>query len=218
MSKSARILLVVLGLLPLAILVYGYLRPIPLFGSQQQVRDAIAPYGIWAPAAFVLLQVLQVVITPISHVVVGLAGGFMFGPSWGSVYNWLGRFVGTMIAFSLGRYVGRPLLHRLVRQETLEKYDGIWDKSASVLFLMYFLPAFPDDELSYIVGASRMPIRTFAAVAGFGVIGGSAVPAYVGSGADLKSPTFVLLLAVSVLAFFAYVWIRQRLRARQAHH
>src|SRR5688572_22041470 len=62
--------------------------------------------GAWAPAAFVILYVMAVLLSvPASVLTVG--GGFVFGMAWGSAYVFLGATIGANLAFILGRHFAR---------------------------------------------------------------------------------------------------------------
>lgn len=199
-SRNAAIVLTILSLVPLALLVYGYLHRDAFLASQEAVRLAVEPYGAWAPLAFVALQILQVVLTPINHYVVGLAGGFLFGPLLGSVLNYIGRTIGHILAFAIARHLARPIIDRYVSPEKMAKYDKYVSGSGFLLFLAYFLPVFPDDELSYIAGASKMPWKRFLIAVLLGQIGGSVGLAVPGAG---LSPTSMPVIGISLLSLAA---------------
>jgi len=154
MSRKFKIILFILGILPVvALVIYGYISPSGLFGSIDNIKEIVGRYVLLAPLVFIGIQILQVVLTPINHYVVGVAGGVLFGPWLGGLYNWTGRVIGHFIAFLLSRTFGRRLVKRIVGEQLLSKYDKIWEKNGGFyLFLIYFLPVFPDDEISYITG------------------------------------------------------------------
>jgi len=160
---------------------------------------------------FLIINIVQVVITPFSHYVVGLVGGYVFGTWYGFLLNWIGRVIGTLIAFYLGRSLGRKIIKHLVKERTLKKYDRIFDKGAVVLFLMYFLPLFPDDELSYLAGFSAMRWQVFVPVMILGHIGGSLGLAYLGSGISSKDPLFYVMMVLTLVSGILFVFLYKRL-------
>ena len=210
MNRKTKIVLTVLGLLPLvALLAWGYFYPSSFFTNQERIRDFVNGYGLWTPVVFIAIQILQVVLTPINHYAVGIAGGFIFGTWYGFLYNYIGRVIGHTIAFFLSRTIGRPIVEKLVKLETLAKYDKFWDKGGSfVLFLIYYIPLFPDDEMSYIVGTSKMKFVPFIVANLFGQIGGSLALAYLGAGVPLNTITSgIVFLIVGVLSIiFTWIW------------
>lgn len=210
MTRRSKIIFTALGLLPLVVLLaWGYLYPSSFFSNQERIRDYVSGFGLWAPIILIAIQILQVIVTPISHYAVGIAGGFIFGTWYGFLYNYIGRVIGHTSAFFLSRTIGRPIVKKLVKPETLEKYDKFWDKGGPfVLFLIYYLPFFPDDEMAYIAGTSKMKFGPFMVANLLGQIGGSLALAYVGSGIKLNTITFgVVFLITGVLSLiFSWIW------------
>jgi len=195
---------------PILLLILGYIFPVSFFKSQEEMRLFIESYGFFAPILFILIQIVQVVVTPLSHYAVSLAGGFLFGTWYGFIYNWIGRVIGTYIAFCLGRRFGRKILRHVVSNEMLTKFDKIFDKGRVILFLMYFLPLFPDDELSYLAGFSRIRKKIFIIIMALGHIGGSLGLAYLGSGASRKDPLFIIFSLATLVSGILFVVFYKR--------
>lgn len=205
--KKIKIGWYLLTFIPIAILIIGYFFPSQFFGSQEIIRTFVSQFGIFAPIAFILLQILQVVITPFSHYAVSIAGGFIFGVWQGFIYNWIGRVIGTAIAFYLGRYLGRKIIKHVVKEETIKKYDHYFEKGKLLLFLAYFLPLFPDDELSYLAGFSAISPKVFLPLMAIGHISGSLSLAYIGSGIkSVKEPLFIILSLITLIGGIWFIW------------
>ncbi len=210
MSQKQKILFSIITLLPIIVfLLWGYLFPSSLFSSKDVIRNYIIGFGIWAPIVFVLLQIIQVVLTPVSHYAVGLAGGFIFGTWYGFLLNYIGRVIGHFIAFLISRTIGRPIVEKLVKPENLAKYDKFWEKGGSfLLFLIYYVPLFPDDEMSYIAGTSKIKLLPFIMANVFGQTGGALALAYLGNGIKIKTITFVIVFLITCVlaAIFSWIW------------
>ena len=187
--------------LPIAGLLFAIFDPQTFTDTQDYWRSKIAAAGVFGPLLFVLMQALQVVVTPISHYTIGAIGGFLYGPWIGGLLNWVGRIIGHLTAFFLARTIGRPVVNRFVAPETIEKYDRYVSDKSLVLFLSYFLPLFPDDEISYLAGLSKMRFRMFFLANMFGHVGGSLGLAYIGSGIDTKDPIFWILFISTLIGF-----------------
>ncbi|MDP2670424.1 MAG: TVP38/TMEM64 family protein [bacterium] len=211
--KKAKLLWYLLTFIPIALLILGYIFPLSFFGNQEAIRDFVNQFGIFSPLAFIMIQVLQVVITPFSHYVVSIAGGFIFGTRQGFIYNWMGRVIGTTIAFYLGRYLGRKIIKHVVKHETIKKYDYYFEKGKLLLFLAYFLPLFPDDELSYLAGLSTISPRIFLPLMAIGHISGSLSLAYVGNGIQsVKEPMFIILSLITLIGGIWFVWHYRKIK------
>jgi len=196
---------ILITVIPILGIVINLVHPITFIETQEQFRSFAERFSKWAPIYFIGLQVLQVVVTPLSHYSVGYMGGFLFGPLWGSIYNYIGRVIGHVCAFWISRFVGMPFIRRFVANDTYNKYNRFVSNKPAMLFLIYFLPFFPDDEISYLVGISQMRFRLFLLANIFGHVGGSASLAYMGAGIDTRDPIFWILF-LGTLAGFPILW------------
>lgn len=195
-----------LTIIPIIFLILGYIFPSVFFSNQESIRTFVDSFGIFAPIAFILLQITQVILTPISHYTVSIAGGFIFGTWQGFIYNWIGRVIGTIIAFYIARKFGRKIIKHVVKPETMKKYDHYFNKGKLLLFLAYFLPLFPDDEISYLAGVSSLNSKFFIPVVIIGHLSGSLALSYIGNGIkSIKEPMFIFLSLITLIAGILFV-------------
>lgn len=122
------------------------------------LQSWVSGLGVWAAAAFVAFQAVQVVVPILPGGLGCLAGVVLFGPWYGFAYNYIGICIGSLAAFGVARYCGRPLLERMFPRKLLIKYDRwMGHKSFSRWFaLAIFLPVAPDDFLCYMAGTTSM--------------------------------------------------------------
>lgn len=211
--KKIKLIWYLLTIIPIALLILGYIFPVHFFASQDSIRNFVGQFGIFSPIAFILVQILQVIITPFSHYTVSIAGGFIFGTWLGFLYNWIGRVIGTAIAFYLGRFLGRKIIKHIVKQETIQKYDYYLNKGKTLLFLAYFLPLFPDDEISYLAGFSAIKPRIFLPLMAIGHVSGSLSLAYLGNGIkSMKEPMFIFLSLITLIGGIWFVWHYRKIK------
>ncbi|MCD4666933.1 TVP38/TMEM64 family protein [archaeon] len=213
--KKTKIIWYLFTFIPIILLILGYIYPSSFFSSQESIRSFVISWGIFSPIAFILLQIAQVVLTPISHYVVSIAGGFIFGTWQGFLYNWIGRAIGTLIAFYLGRKFGRKIIKHVVKERTLKKYDKIFEKGKWLIFLVYFLPLFPDDEISYLAGFSSLKSKFFIPIAILGHISGSLSLAYIGNGIQsIKEPMFIFISLITLIGGILFVIFYKKLNKK----
>lgn len=135
------------------------------------IRDWLRSWGALAPAVYVLLMVLAIVLTPIPSVPLDIAAGLAFGLFWGTVWTLVGAELGALIAFWLARRLGRGWLARRLGQERIEKIDALTERMGGrAVFLMRLLPAFNFDWVSYAAGLTSMSVRTFAVATFLGML------------------------------------------------
>ena len=75
---------------------------------------------------------------------------------------------------------------------------------------MYFLPIFPDDELSYLAGFSSMKAKVFIPIMLLGHIGGSLGLAFLGSGLSYSNPLFIIFSLITLIAGVLFVIFYKR--------
>ena len=179
--------------------------------DKEAIRGLVSGYGIFAPLVFILIQIGQNIIAPIAHYPILLAGGFIFGPILGFFYNWIGTSIGTILVILLARKFGRPIVNKMVSQKFIDKYDHIIQKlSPFGLFLIYALPVFPDDEISYLIGVSAMPLKSIVFAILLGKIPGSAL-SFMGDNI-VKGFLPTTIIQVAVLAIGTLFYFRKNIK------
>jgi uncharacterized membrane protein YdjX (TVP38/TMEM64 family) len=199
---------------------WAWLAPYYEFVSdKEQVKAAIKSAGPLAPLLFVTIQTLQVIFAPIPGEATGFLGGFLFGVPLGLLYSTLGLTLGSIAAFLLGRWLEKRFVARVVSKETMQRFDFLMDhQGALVAFILFLIPGFPKDYLSFILGLSPMDLRVFVVICAIGRLPGTLLLTL--QGAQVYKGNYwttLVLLALCLLAaglayFFRetlYVWIRR---------
>jgi len=188
------------------LLIFFWKSLFSFFTDAEKVRSTINDFGVFGPLVFILLQILQVIAAPIPGQASGFVGGYVFG-YWGILYTMIGLIIGSYVVFVLSRKFGRPLVESFVNQKTLNKFDYLAkEKGVFTFFLIYLLPALPDDIISFIAGLTKIRIRTLILIAFLGRFPGMVVLTLVGNGvATANSVTsliiFVVLMVVSLIIY-----------------
>jgi len=102
--------------------------------------------------------------------VVQFASGYVFGPWFGFVLALVGIMLGSVVAFFVGRFAGRPVLEKLVKPSTIERLNRIVESERARLglFLAYVIPGSPKDAFCYASGAVRFPLGEFVVISALG--------------------------------------------------
>ena len=156
----------VIGLIATIILcIYGY--RLGLFTSTAALADFIARVGMWGGLAFVVLQIIQVVIPIIPGGLTCLAGVLIFGPIYGFLYNYIGISIGSVIIFLLARRYGKPFIQSVASEKTYDRYIGWLNKGKrfdGLFALAIFFPVAPDDFLCMLAGITKIKTEKFIAI------------------------------------------------------
>lgn len=180
---------------------------VPQATDPQWLRAAVAEFGALAPAVFVAVQALQVIVAPVPGQVLGGVGGLLFGTVRGTAYSIVGVTVGSAVVFALARRYGRPYVERVVTSETLDSFDGFVRREGLLgLFVLFLLPTFPDDALCFLAGLSEIRLRTLLALVVLGRGPTFLVAAYAGGRLAAGQLWLVAVATVATLAVSAVVY------------
>lgn len=145
-----------------------------IYSSSDKLSKFLQALGPYSPAVFVLFQVLQVVAAPFPGELTGVVGGYVYGETMGFLLSTVGLTIGSWVAFELASILGRPFVERFVSQEVLHRFNFLTTNTgAAICFLLFLIPGFPKDYLSYLLGLSRMKLSTFLIVSAIGRIPGT---------------------------------------------
>ncbi len=217
---SLVILLAVVGGLIAGFVVLRRSGRLDVFASAEALQSWVDGFGVAAPLVFFVVQMIQVIVSPIPGSVTTLVGGMMFGfwPAFG--LSTAAVLTGSLLAFGIARAFGRPLVVRLVGPTITERYLGAMTSRARIaLLLMFLLPFFPDDALSLVAGLTGISWAFFLLAAACTRPWGLLFSSMVGSGM-IHVPTWgwALIAAATVVAAWAAMkWgpaIEQRLYQR----
>lgn len=149
-------------------LVYGiYLWKIGVFASLDTFHTYVVGFGSWSAFFFLVFQAVQVVLPILPGGLGCLVGVLAFGVWKGFVFNYVGIVVGSLVAFAISRYYGRPLLYRLFSTSMIEKYDRWIEKKGRFsrwLAVLIFFPVAPDDYLCFLAGSTSISWRSFTTI------------------------------------------------------
>lgn len=114
--------------------------------------DAAGPAG---PVLFMAVYALTTVLL-LPGAILTLAGGALFGPFWGTLFNLTGSTIGAGLAFLIARYLAadwvqarnRGLLERLVR--------GVEAEGWRFVAFVRLVPLFPFFLMNYALGVTRI--------------------------------------------------------------
>ena len=134
--------------------------------------------GIWGPIAIVSLRLLAALFGVVPSSPVLLAAGATEGIVLGSIYVLIGAELGALIAFLIGRHLGRDFVEQRGWMDSLAKTKfGGWmlDEETSqtrlmaAVFYCRLIPGINLDALSYVAGVTPIALWRFA-LATFGAL------------------------------------------------
>jgi uncharacterized membrane protein YdjX (TVP38/TMEM64 family) len=179
------------------------------YTEKKSFAEFLTSLGLYSPIFFILLQALQVVISPIPGELTGIVGGYIYGATFGFILSTLGLALGSLAAFELARILGRPFVEKFVNQNLVKKFEFLTTGTGATLcFLLFLIPGFPKDVLCYLLGLSRMRLRTFLVLSTLGRMPGTFLLTL--QGASIRNDQYSKAVAIAIMSviiiFIGYVY------------
>jgi uncharacterized membrane protein YdjX (TVP38/TMEM64 family) len=216
MNGKALIKITILfAMIVVCVFLFFYYDLYTFFISRTKIIDFVNSFGPLSVLIFIGLQILQVIVAPIPGEVNGFIGGYLYGPVMGTLYSTIGLTIGSWIAFVLARWLGLPFVEKVIDAKMLAKYDHFMEHRGTLItFILFLIPGFPKDALSYIIGLSHMKTMTFLMVCTGGRLFGTIMLSVSGNCArNDQNIAMVAILGISALIVaLAYYYHDELLR------
>ncbi|HTY56769.1 MAG TPA: TVP38/TMEM64 family protein [Candidatus Binataceae bacterium] len=192
-----------LGIILAMVAIAGYLlwAHREWFDDPQLIKAEVLQLGIWGPIGFMLLFAIGPSLL-VPGAVMTIAGGLAFGTWWGALYSIIGADVGALVAFALGRALGKGFVERLVPARFEHLLDKVARNGFHIILYLRFFPIIPYNALNLLAGASPITFRDYFWASMIGMIPGTILFAFLGNAMwHPTSPRFFVALVLIALCF-----------------
>ena len=183
-------------------------------GGVETLIELITSQGPLGVLILLGMQLLQIIVAFIPGEVVQIAAGMMYGPLWGSVVILVGCVLSSMVVYELVHKLGAPFVRSMVGEKQLLKFRQfeLSGKFGVTVFILFLIPGFPKDVLTYIIPLSDMNLRTFLLLSTIGRTPGVIISTYAAAGlADGNIVTSVIIFVVAALIAIIVLLLRNRI-------
>ncbi|MBI4995550.1 MAG: VTT domain-containing protein [Rhodocyclales bacterium] len=163
--------------------------------------------GLAGPLVFMVLYALATVLF-LPGSVLTLAGGALFGPVWGTLWNLTGATLGAVLAFLIARYLGADWVTRRAGPRLARLNDGVAGEGWRFVAFVRLVPAFPFNVLNYALGLTRIPFPAYVLATWVFMLPGALAYTWLGyagrealGGGDLVRNGLIALALLSAVAF-----------------
>lgn len=158
------------------------------FEVLQQHRDwlqrQVAANATLSALGFIAAYMLTTAFSIPVGIVLTVVGGFLFGAILGTLYAVIGATIGAIAIFLAARSALRDLLRAKAGSAVRRMEAGFREDALSYMFVLRLIPLFPFWLVNLAPAFLGVPLRTYAIGTFFGIIPGTLVFAWVGSGLD----------------------------------
>lgn len=202
-SRLIRILLI-LGLIASIALAFVYRDRFDVAVLEAWINDA----GVLAPIVFMLLYALVTVLF-LPGSVITLAGGALFGPALGTLYNLTGATLGAVLAFLISRYLASDWIADKAGGRVKQLINGVEGEGWRFVAFVRLVPLFPFNLLNYALGLTKIRLLHYSIATYVFMLPGAIAYTYlgyagreaIGGGEGLMQKILIALALLAVVAF-----------------
>ena len=132
--------------------------------NQDNLINKIRNKGINGWFIFLLIQILQVVISFIPGEPIEVIGGVIYGAFGGLLTCMLGCLIGSMIVYFLSFKIGKSFIKLFVKEKDFNEVKFLKNEKRveELVFIFYFIPGTPKDIITYLAPYTKIkPLKFF---------------------------------------------------------
>jgi uncharacterized membrane protein YdjX (TVP38/TMEM64 family)/rhodanese-related sulfurtransferase len=174
----------------------------------EAVQAWVSGSGGAGPLVFMGLYALGTVLL-LPGAVLTLAGGALFGPLWGALYNITGATLGATLAFLVARYLAADWVERNSGGRLRQLKQGVEREGWRFVAFVRLVPLFPFNVLNYALGLTRIRLWHYVVTSYLAMLPGAVAYTYLGyagreavAGAEGLIQKGLLALALLALVVF----------------
>jgi uncharacterized membrane protein YdjX (TVP38/TMEM64 family) len=140
--------------------------------------------------------------------------------TWGSGLTiallWAGWMIGGILAYSVGRFLGRPVVNRLTNGAALVRFENRITARAPFSLVLLFQLALPSEVPGYLLGLVRYRFWKYLLILGIGELPYAVGTVYLGESFVRRRTNMLLALGAGGGLFIAWAFhlLQKRLSPR----
>ncbi len=167
-------------------------------------RDYLLSFGPLAAVISGLMMVFQSIIAPLPAFVITFANGLLFGWGLGAILSWSSAMAGAILCFYLAKFLGRPVVEKIVTKKALTWWDQFFAKYGKhAVFIARLVPIVSFDLVSYATGVTSISFWQFFWATGLGQLPATILYSYLGENAtstvQILFFLFTIVIALAVI-------------------
>lgn len=171
-------------------------------------RLAVQQNAIYGVLVFIVLEIISIVIAPVSTIFLIPVAAEIFGPFCTALLSIFGWTVGSAVAFGIARRFGRPFLEKIIEPKKLEKYRNYISPDTEFLTVLFLRVMLPVDVISYAVGLfTVMRFRKYMLATVLGIAPFSFIYAYGGEAILMGNYLVFASITLGAAILILIIWL-----------
>ena len=196
----------------LLLLKYGYIDKLDL--SPEKIRDNLLEFGIYAPLILILVQFILAIISILPSSLFSIAGGYLFGLFFGTLYSLIGIMLGSFVIFLIAKKYGRSFVERLIDKREIQHFDIFFKKKGKMVFIIANnLHIFPRDTINLYAGLTKITKLEFVIISLIAIVPSLIILNYFGYQLSRNILDFrIILIAAIIIASIILYYFRHKIK------
>ncbi len=173
------------------------------------IQNWIQQSGSLAPLIFMFIYILGTVFF-LPGSILTLAGGALFGPVWGVLYNLTAATIGAILSFLAARYLASDWVARKSAGRLKQLIHGVEKEGWHFVAFVRLVPVFPFNLLNYALGLTKIKLLDYSLATYLCMLPGAIAYTYLGyigkeAATGGEGLIHKALLALALLALVAFL-------------
>ncbi|MBI3934615.1 MAG: VTT domain-containing protein [Acidobacteria bacterium] len=166
---------------------------------------------------FVVFAALSAMLAFVSSAVIVPLGVYVWGKTTSLLLLWMGWILGGICAYTLSRYLGRPVVKALSPGSAFERYENFVSHRAAFGLVLLFQLALPSEVPGYLLGFVRYHFWKYLGALALAELPYAVATIYLGA-SFLERQVYLLVgvgLAVAILSGWSLYTLHRRISEKQ---
>jgi uncharacterized membrane protein YdjX (TVP38/TMEM64 family) len=185
--------------------------------SIELLTDWVSQLGVLAPLVFIACYAIATVFF-LPGLLFTLAGGALFGPVYGTLYNLAGATLGATLAFLTSRYIAQDWAAQRAGSRLRSLVESVENEGWRFVAFVRLVPLFPFNLLNYALGLTRIRLSHYVITSFIFMAPAGAAYTYLGyagrelagGGEDVVRKALLAIAVVATIAFLSRIIVRLR--------
>ncbi|MDX2121297.1 MAG: VTT domain-containing protein [Gemmatimonadota bacterium] len=204
--RSRRLLLIAALGAVLALLLFARGAHEQLRGIAETLDRLATAHPVWAVVLVIGLSALSAMLAFVSTAVIAPFMATTWGAPRAAVLLWLGWLLGGVLAYTIGRTLGRPVVRRLASPELLTRYEEYMTHRAPFGLVLLFQLALPSEIPGYLLGLVRYPFPRYLLALALAELPYAVATVHLGAGVMERRVSVVVGVGLAAVLFSAGTW------------
>lgn len=186
-----------------------------LLDALAAVNDLIDAHPVRGAVLFASLAAASAMLAFMSISIAVPAAVYAWGEPLSILLLWSGWMIGGVAAYALARFLGRPIMRRLIDDALLARMESRVHRDTPFASIVLFQLALPSEIPGYVLGVVRYPLHKYLGALALGELPYALASVYLGAGFVEARVGYVLtvLLCLAALSIGAVLILRRQMHA-----